>query len=206
MVRSFFIFAATWLTAASRVVASAALLLLPWAASAVVPGNIVSNANFEFWTTPATVPGWTLTPGAGLMLGTSGGADGPRFIAFGRSLSQDLSVLPEQSYVLDFAIRGPYPLIQAPPFGLTVYWDSVPLQSFTVNTFSPSWNFQSMTLPPSADSHALLEFRDLYGSLVAIDAVSVVPVPEPACCALIGAGSGLMFLFLRRAERKHHNS
>lgn len=105
-----------------------------------------------------------------------------------------MTTTPNQSYLLSFYLRGPYPIYEPAPYSITVTWNYAVVGSFTVDSYSTGWVYESLTITNGSGSQGRLEFQDQFPSDVALDDISLVPipVPEPSTAAsfILGAAIG----------------
>ena len=142
-----------------------------------VPINLIKNGGFE-----AGLTGWTLSGNQGYGTGSYGGADGGEYLfldSLGLSpLSQNVAAAPGQRYLLTFAFRGGYPIIEAPPFQINVLWNGDMVGSYVLDVYSAAWVTESLFLTGGPGSKDDLTFINPDASFSDLDTVSLVSVPD----------------------------
>ncbi len=193
---------------------SSAVLLKAQTLPSVVlpPGNIVVNGGFEsgFGGWNGTY-GWMDMPGAALEGNRAGVVIDVGSSSVNQPMWQTLSTIPGAQYHLSFSLLSGYGRVGEQSQGnlgspVNVWWggsllggDGQYLGVFS-NTSTTTWQTWDFNLTASSSS-TLLQFIDYFDKRwQIIDAVSVVPVPEPA--ALWLAFLGLSLLGLRRLRSR----
>jgi hypothetical protein len=175
------------------VVAALAFCFCPFSTNA--QGALVQNGQFN---SPdgMSIPGWSYP---GYVWVPGGGADGGPYVGVSQYISQSLPTAPGQDYLLQFSIKPVTPGIgQAGPYGIGVSWGSQQPVVYQMTT-SPGWTMHQL-LVTAESANTVLEFTQPYGAWPYLDAVSVVPVPEPS--TLVTFCVGIAILVTKRRESK----
>ncbi len=162
------------------------------------PQNIVQRGSFEFWTGPFPAPPSPWVGNYGLAAGYDGAADGRNFATLTSTTwfaAQTLTTIPSQAYQVTFAVSGnsSFP-------GLSIVqlsWDGVVVGNTTwISPYTPGdghnfdWVYGSFDVVATSSS-TLLSFQRNPASTSSgtfLDAVQVVPVPEPSNLCLLSIG------------------
>jgi hypothetical protein len=147
-------------------------------AAPITDANIVQNGDFDTPNPVFGIPNWDIS--RGMTWGASDGVGGGSFVGIGGSFSQVLTTQPGQTYLLRFYTASAIPGISqsGPYYGLSVTWDSDAPIHYTFTQESYNWVPENLQVTAKS-SQTLLTFARIYGSIPYIDAVSVVPIPEP---------------------------
>jgi len=155
------------------------------------PGSIVQNGTFAPW----NFDHWS-----GL-IGISGSPPAPNgMVAQGGDIFQDLQTTPGQRYLLDFYAAadlylGPTLSLNAAASGQTILSINTPPYAYDPQTQrDDQMRWVEYSAPFTASSSVTrLEFIDVNTPYFGLSAVSVVPIPEPSCGALmLMAGAGAL--------------
>jgi len=178
------------------------LLLSYSRVTAALPGNIVSNGDFEIWN-GVSFPPWQFSQGFDAWIGGSAGgsAASGRNCVFvggntGGNMWQILSTQIGQAYRLSFYERGDDPQQTQRISLLNVYWGNQEVASFIETNKMFGWNYHVYTVTADS-SNVNLFFQndcDAIGTfgIPGVDGVSVIAIPEPSFAAcLVGAGLAL---------------
>jgi hypothetical protein len=166
-----------------------------------VPVDLIQNGSFA-----AGLTDWTLSGHQGYGMAFDGGADGGAYLfldSLGFSpLSQDVAATPGQRYLLTFAFRGSYPAQQSPPFAINVLWNGDLLGSYSLNIYSASWVTESLFLTGGPGSMDDLTFVNPDPSFAALDAVSLVSVPDSTGPAIYFCSAAALIGFSALQRRR----
>ncbi|HEY1783894.1 MAG TPA: carbohydrate binding domain-containing protein [Pirellulales bacterium] len=112
-------------------------------------------------------------------------------------LSQTLSTVPGQAYIVDFWLYSD----GATPNSFSVTFDGISLFS-QINLAASPYSEYSFT-PTAIDSSATLQFTAYDNpGFFGLDDISVVPVPEPSALVLLAGGAlGVAWAAIRRRAR-----
>jgi hypothetical protein len=165
--------------------------------------NIVQNGSFEIvHFVPYSVPPWAPVPT--LSYNWPNAPDGRNY-ADVVTLSQTLSTTPGQAYRLTFDAAGD--LYYGPTTTVQVDWAGATAAAFTTqpHPYDPTqnrflqivWEQFSLDLTANTTS-SLLTFSAQNGSVIELDDVRVVAVPEPLSLWLVSVGVLAMMPQLRR--------
>jgi hypothetical protein len=177
------------------------VMLLNWEmrADIYIPGNIVQNNDFGYWPTGLGPADWTWTVNVG-----AGGYGGEIY----GTVSQELPTIAGQEYILQFAMAG-NPNTSASET-LNIYWGNDLVGS---TTWYPNgqgyqnlgWDEFQFTVEASM-SPSLLTFENANsyatGQIPFLNAVGVVPIPEPSTVVLSGLSACILIQWSCRKGRR----
>jgi hypothetical protein len=134
-----------------------------------LPGNSVVNGEFE----TADVEPWIVAGGWARPEQTYSveGTNGLRL--FTSSVTQVVSTVAGQEYLLDFAYGGEGPVVVLGSRGLTVYWNALPVVHLPARDWT-DWEYHALGVRAEADRTSL---RFESGGDGWLDDVSVAPIP-----------------------------
>jgi len=164
-----------------------------WSTDFTLDGNPIAGNDPSAWTFVDTQQ-WAVFPNSGIYAAYFGQSDGQL-----DSISQTISTVQGQTYEFSWWLAG----VKADDYSITpnemkVSWNGTAV-SDTVDTTTQTWN-QFSFLETATSTSTTISFAGAANGFLALDDVSVQPVPEPGVLTgLLGlAGMGLVGLVWRR--------